>query len=105
MQTHGCGTNQFSVYDESNLTANYIGQQTVTNVLVPALAALTPNGAAYLNEADINQPDWQATFYGANYPQLLSIKQKCDPYDILWGKTAVGSEGWEIKTDGRLCRV
>ncbi|KAI7779512.1 FAD-linked oxidoreductase YvdP [Diaporthe eres] len=71
-------------YDEYNLTANYAAQQTVTNVLVPALAELTPNGATYLNEADFNEPNWQETFYGSNYPRLLSIKQKYDPYGILW---------------------
>lgn len=93
------------MYDESNLTANYVARQTVTNVLVPALAALTPNGAAYLNEADSNEPNWQETFYGSNYPRLLSIKQKYDPYGILWGKTAVGSEGWDIAADGHLCKL
>ncbi|KAL1869590.1 hypothetical protein Daus18300_005444 [Diaporthe australafricana] len=66
-------------YDKSNLTANYVAQQTVTDVLVPALAKLTPNGAAYLNEANIQEPNWQETFYGSNYPRLLSIKKKYDP--------------------------
>ncbi|KUI64405.1 putative FAD-linked oxidoreductase YvdP [Cytospora mali] len=94
-----------TIYDRSNLTANFVGQQTVTNVLVPALEAITPGGAAYLNEADINQPNWQETFYGSNYPKLLSIKQKYDPDGVFWGKTSVGSEGWEITSNGQLCRV
>ncbi|KAG6365628.1 hypothetical protein INS49_007239 [Diaporthe citri] len=72
------------MYDEYNLTANYVARQTVTNVLVPALAELAPDGAAYLNEADYNEPNWQETFYGSNYPRLLSIKRKYDPYGILW---------------------
>lgn len=95
----------FSIYDKYNFTANREAQQTVTNVLVPALADLTPNGAAYLNEADFNEPNWQETFYGSNYPRLLSIKRKYDPQGILWGKTSVGSEGWDIAADGRLCRL
>lgn len=58
-----------------------------------------------MNEADYNQPDWQEVFYGVNYQRLLSIKKKYDPFDLFWGKTAVGSEGWELKNDGRLCKA
>jgi hypothetical protein len=94
-----------SEYDIHNLTANIAAQEKITNVLGPALEAITPDGAAYLNEADFNQPNWQETFYGPNYDKLLSIKQKYDPDGIFWGKTAVGSEGWEMTPDGRLCEV
>lgn len=93
------------LYDRYNMTANHVARKTVTNVLVPALADITPNGAAYLNEADPNQPNWQETFYGSNYPHLLSIKRQYDPHGVLWAKTAVGSEGWDISADGRLCQV
>ncbi|KAI1504041.1 FAD binding domain protein [Biscogniauxia marginata] len=48
-------------YDRTNMTANIIGQRTVTDVLTAALEAASPGGAAYLNEADINQPHWQET--------------------------------------------
>lgn len=95
----------YSMYDRYNLTANNVARETVTNVLVPALAELTPNGAAYLNEADVNQREWQETFYGPNYEKLLSVKRKYDPDGVLWAKTAVGSEGWDIQGDGRLCEV
>ncbi|KAI2615790.1 FAD binding domain protein [Hypomontagnella submonticulosa] len=91
-------------YDRYNMTVNIIGQKTVTDVLVPALAKINPGGAAYLNEADINQPNWQQVFYGDNYPRLLSIKKKYDPESIFWGSTAVGSEGWAVGSDGRLCK-
>lgn len=77
----------------------------MTTVLNPALEAVTPGGGAYLNEADINQPDWQTTFYGTNYARLLSIKNRYDPDHIFWGPTAVGSERWEGSADGRLCRT
>lgn len=87
------------------MTANLEGQQTVTNVLVPALDKLTPSPAAYLNEADPNQPNWQQVFYGANYPKLLSIKKKYDPRGIFWGPTTVGSEMWRAAADGRLCKA
>ncbi|TAQ86932.1 hypothetical protein B7494_g4739 [Chlorociboria aeruginascens] len=79
------------VYDQSNMTANLVDQKTVTNVLDPALEKLTSKAAAYLNEADFNQPNWQQVFYGANYPKLVSIKKKYDPNDMFWGPTVVGT--------------
>ncbi|KAJ4416151.1 hypothetical protein N0V82_006911 [Gnomoniopsis sp. IMI 355080] len=92
-------------YDQYDLSTNVAAQRNITNILTPALEAITPNGAAYLNEADYNQPNWQDVFYGSNYERLLSIKHELDPSSVLWGKTAVGSEGWEIMSDGRLCKV
>ncbi|KAK3314604.1 hypothetical protein B0H66DRAFT_535515 [Apodospora peruviana] len=65
--------------------------------------ALTPGGSAYLNEADVNQPNWQFTFYGPNYPRLPLIN-KYDPAGTLWAPTTVGSEGWAVDFDGRLCK-
>ena len=71
-------------------------------------------GGVYLNEADIQEPNWQDDFYGpANYPRLLAIKRKWDPRDLFYATTAVGSESWEnrdgeqgIQTqNGRLCRI
>lgn len=73
--------------------------------MVPRLSAITPNGAAYLNEADFGQSDFQQVFYGRNYDKLLAIKRKYDPNDTFYGQTAVGSEYWEIRQDGRLCKV
>ena len=71
-------------------------------------------GGVYLNEADIQEPDWQTDFYGAkHYPKLLEIKKKWDPKGLFYATTAVGSEDWEVRDgemgvqtqDGRLCRV
>ncbi|RYO93423.1 hypothetical protein DL766_000813 [Monosporascus sp. MC13-8B] len=59
-----------TVYDRYDMTANIMGQQTVTKVLVPTLEDITPGGAAYLNEAEFNQPNWQRVFYGTGYPRL-----------------------------------
>ncbi|KAF7956665.1 hypothetical protein EAE96_003999 [Botrytis aclada] len=94
-----------TLYNQSNMTANLLGQKTVTNVLDPALEKLIRNLAAYLNEADFNQPKWQQVFYGANYAKLMSIKIKYDPNGIFWGPTAVGSEAWAAAADGRLCKT
>lgn len=78
----------------------------MTDTLIPALAKLLPGGgSAYLNEGNFLEPKWQQVFYGANYENLLSIKNKYDPNSILWGRTAVGSESWSETHDKRLCRV
>ncbi|KAK6196698.1 hypothetical protein LQW54_011266 [Pestalotiopsis sp. IQ-011] len=92
-------------YDTLDITTNVAAQDTVTTLFVPKLAELTPNGAAYINEGDYNQPDFQQVFYGTNYQRLLDIKHKYDPEDILYARTAVGSDAWETEPDGRLCRV
>ena len=86
---------------DSNLQA----QDLMTNTLIPLLAELTPNGAAYLNEADFQQPNWQSVFYGANYGLLDSIKSKYDPSDIFYALGAVGSDRWKEEEDGRLCQT
>ncbi|KAE8151235.1 hypothetical protein BDV25DRAFT_128923 [Aspergillus avenaceus] len=80
-------------------------QVVMTNELVPRLEALAPGSGAYLNEADFNEPDWRRVFYGVNYQRLLAVKEKYDPFQVFYGLTAVGSEGWVVSGDGRLCRV
>lgn len=92
-------------YDRTNFESNIAAQRVITEELGPVLEAITPGGGAYLNEANFNQPDWQNTFYGCNYPRLLDIKRKYDAEDIFWAQTAVGSENWKVAEDGRLCRV
>ncbi|KAB5518084.1 hypothetical protein GE09DRAFT_519178 [Coniochaeta sp. 2T2.1] len=74
---------------------------------------LTPSSGSYMNEGDPQEPNWQQTFFGENYPKLLAIKQARDPWGLFWAPTTVGSEAWEVLTaDGypgsqncRLCRV
>ncbi|KAH8653105.1 hypothetical protein BGZ60DRAFT_387156 [Tricladium varicosporioides] len=75
----------------------------------------TSEGAgAYMNEADVEEPNWQQAFYGSNYAKLLKIQKKRDPWGLFWMPKGVGSEGWGIKLtggggtptqNGRLCRV
>ncbi|KAI0112755.1 FAD-binding domain-containing protein [Hypoxylon sp. NC0597] len=71
----------------------------------------SPNAGAYLNEADINEPNWQQAFYGSNYDYLYQLKQKYDPWGLFWAPTAVGSEDWYVTgqidfyptQNGKLC--
>ncbi|KAJ7725699.1 hypothetical protein B0H16DRAFT_279117 [Mycena metata] len=39
--------------------------------------------AAYLNEADVYEPNHEIAFWGSNYRHLLEIKQKYDPSNLL----------------------
>ncbi|KAJ7616093.1 FAD-binding domain-containing protein [Roridomyces roridus] len=55
--------------------------------------ALAPNSGAYVNEADIYEPDWEQSFWGDNYARLLSIKQKYDPNHLLDCWQCVGWNG------------
>ncbi|KAJ3548021.1 hypothetical protein NM208_g1214 [Fusarium decemcellulare] len=69
------------------------------------LRQLDPNSGAYLNEANVMEPDWQWSFFGLNYARLREIKDKYDPEGILWCHQCVGSEGWLQRADGKLCRA
>lgn len=74
--------------------------------------AVTPGAGAYVNEADVEEPDWQHSFWGDKYDTLLQIKKRHDPWGLFWAQNTVGSEGWEVRTadglptqNGPLCRV
>ncbi|KAF8465891.1 FAD-binding domain-containing protein [Gautieria morchelliformis] len=49
---------------------------------VDPLRRITPPGA-YQNEADVYEPEFQQSFWGDNYAQLLAIKEKYDPDHLL----------------------
>ncbi|PQE17361.1 FAD binding domain-containing protein [Rutstroemia sp. NJR-2017a BVV2] len=85
--------------------ANFRNQNFLTNVIGPQLAALTPGGAVYVNEADFQQRDWKEVFYGENYERLEEIKRRWDPEDRFYALGAVGSDRWVQRSDGRLCRI
>ncbi|ORY60056.1 uncharacterized protein BCR38DRAFT_350297 [Pseudomassariella vexata] len=72
----------------------------------------TPDGGAYINEADVQEPDWQKSFFGSKYERLLEIKKKWDPWSLFWAPSTVGSEGWAVRDpdglptqNGPLCKV
>ncbi|OLN97798.1 putative FAD-linked oxidoreductase-like protein 7 [Colletotrichum chlorophyti] len=80
-------------------------QDLMTNVIMKEIEALTPNGGAYMNEADFQQPNFQKEFFGSNYNTLLCLKQKWDPEGFFYTRNAVGSEKWSVANNGRMCRV
>ena len=73
-------------------------QVKMTDVLLPALENLTPNGSCYLNEGDFRQPDFQSVFYGANYGRLKKIRTSmthiiCSTLRRPWARRT-GSLNW-----------
>ena len=56
------------------------------------IAAVTPGGGAYANEADYFQPNWQEAFWGGKYERLLRVKRKYDPDHVFTVHHGVGSE-------------
>ncbi len=77
----------------------------LTDSVMPALQSATPGAGMYLNEANFREPNWQHEFYGQNWPRLSTIKKQVDPNELLYARTAVGSEAWAEDGNGRLCRV
>jgi hypothetical protein len=80
-------------------------QRKMTNEIMPLVEAATPGSGSYVNEADWRQPNFQSTFWGGNYAKLLSIKKKWDPTDLFYATVGVGSEAWNVQSDGRMCRA
>lgn len=87
-------------------TTPFSGQKEImrnlTKVEMPLLKALEPDMGSYINEADLNEDNWQQVFWGSNYPRLLNIKRKWDPKDIFMCKPCIGSERWNAEG---ICRV
>jgi hypothetical protein len=76
------------------------------------LRALTPGSGAYVNEADVLEPDFQHSFWGSKYEKLLEIKKERDPWGLFWAPATVGSEFWTVEgsnglpnQNGKLCNV
>lgn len=66
---------------------------------------LAPNTGGYMNEGDVNDPEFQKSFYGSNYKSHLAAKNKYDPQGIFYCPSCVGSEAFVNIPDGSLCRA
>jgi hypothetical protein len=80
-------------------------QEKMTKEVMPLVEAATPGSGAYVNEGDWRQPNFQKTFWGANYQRLLKIKKQWDPSSFFYATVGVGSEAWTVRNDGRMCRA
>ncbi|KAL5115253.1 hypothetical protein ACEQ8H_006845 [Pleosporales sp. CAS-2024a] len=95
-------TNWNSTAPWSNMVA---AQEQITNDFMPKIEAVTPGSGSYMNEADFRQPRWQDVFFGPNFRRLTDIKRKYDPDNMLYILKGVGSDGWRVAGDGRMCRA
>ncbi|RPD54851.1 FAD-binding domain-containing protein [Lentinus tigrinus ALCF2SS1-7] len=57
------------------------------------LRAITPGSGAYQNEADVHEPNYTDSFWGANYDKLVEIKRMYDPDHLLDCWNCVDSQG------------
>ncbi len=58
------------------------------------LLQLVPNAGSYLSEGNYFDPEWQASFWGGNYPRLAAAKRRYDPGGLFFVHHGVGSEAW-----------
>lgn len=63
--------------------------------IVDALDEIVPGAGQYVNEGDIREPNWQESFWGDNYPGLLSVKEKYDPLNVFQCHKCVGNEDFD----------
>ena len=49
------------------------------NQYMNVIREATPGGGSYLNECDIQEPNWQQSFFGNKYNRLSQIKRERDP--------------------------
>lgn len=86
--------------------------ETMTTDWMERWRVVSPGSGSYMSEGDINEPNFQQSFYGEHYPRLLALKKKLDPTDLFYAPTAVGSEEWFVTDqvpwiptqNGKLCR-
>ena len=57
---------------------------------------------SYWNEADYEDPSFQISHWGTNYPRLLALKKTHDPQGLFYGHHSVGSELWSADGNCRL---
>ncbi|KAJ7590268.1 FAD-binding domain-containing protein [Mycena floridula] len=66
---------------------------TAHSAAIQGLRDITPDSGVYMNENDVNEPDYTKAFWGSNYDRLLSIKHKYDPDGLLDCWKCVGWKG------------
>ncbi|KAF8074075.1 hypothetical protein FPV67DRAFT_1480629 [Lyophyllum atratum] len=75
------------------------GHYTAVSRSIDHLRKITPD-AAYLNEADVYEPNHEVAFWGNHYDELLRIKKKYDPDHLLDCWQCVG---WDPKSPRFSC--
>ena len=70
------------------------GQAEGVGRAMDALRKVAPQAGSYVSESNYFERDWQASFWGDNYPRLLAAKRRYDPQGLFFVHHGVGSEGW-----------
>lgn len=74
--------------------------QEISEAMDP-MRAITPGAGAYLNEADLYEPDPVGSFWGEkNYARLLAIKKQLDPDNLLSCWNCIG---WDVNDERHEC--
>ena len=58
------------------------------------LLKVVADPGSYVSESDFFDPQWQRSFWGANYAKLATVKKKYDPDGLFFVRHGVGSEEW-----------
>ena len=66
---------------------------------IDPIRKITPGGGAYMNEADVLEPDWRQSFWGDNYERLSEIKKKYDPTNFFHCWKCIGWNEEMITSD------
>ncbi|SHL11712.1 FAD/FMN-containing dehydrogenase [Bradyrhizobium lablabi] len=66
------------------------------------LKKIAPDTGSYVAESSFFEEGWQKSYWGANYPKLLDIKNRCDPDGLFFVHHGVGSEAWSADGFVRL---
>ncbi|WGF86318.1 FAD-binding oxidoreductase [Marinivivus vitaminiproducens] len=69
-------------------------QKAAVEAAMSAIRAGLPTTGSYLAESDFFEARWQDAFWGANYPELLAVKDRYDPDGLFVVHHGVGSERW-----------
>lgn len=85
-----------SSWDWNAPQVDTVTAQNETLAFVKVLQQAYPDSGAYFNEASVDEPGWQQSFWGhANYDRLSAVKLRVDPAGLFTCRNCVGSEQWD----------
>ncbi|XP_055329082.1 uncharacterized protein LOC129581842 [Paramacrobiotus metropolitanus] len=85
----------FTAWDFNATNEEIAAGKSRLNAGLQVLRDAFPDSGTYGNEGYSEEPNWQQTFWGANYDRLLSIKKSMDPGGFFVCNRCVGSELWD----------
>ena len=89
--------------DTANFSTAQAVHQDITYVKGAAMTALAPDTGSYMNEGDVQDPNYLTNYYGDALSMLQAAKAKYDPDGVFYCPTCVGSDQWVQQPSGELC--